>query len=89
VNRRIRAAVAATCSVLVAGAVAGPARSADRTAAGGTHQRQAQNILTDFGYRADVYGVKLVTNSVEATNLKDAHAQQLCTRTAGHVVERT
>ena len=39
--------------------------------------------LTTFGYRGDVYGVKLVTDSVEALDLKDAHAQQLCTRSAG------
>ncbi|WP_210650626.1 choice-of-anchor P family protein [Nocardioides sp. SYSU D00065] len=44
--------------------------------------------LTDFGYRGDVYGVKLVTDSVESLNLKDAHAQQLCTRAVGQVVER-
>ncbi len=44
--------------------------------------------LTDFGYRGDVYGVKLVTDSVEALDLKDAHAQQLCTRAVGQTVER-
>lgn len=44
--------------------------------------------LSDFGYRGDVYGVKLVTDSVEALDLKDAHAQQLCTRAVGQVVER-
>ena len=39
--------------------------------------------LTDFGYRADVYGVKLVTDNVEAFNVKDAHAQLRCTRAVG------
>lgn len=84
-SRSIRAAVAAaSCGVLLAGALAGPSY-----AEGQVDQRASQGALTDFGYRADVYGVKLVTNSVEALNLKDAHAQQLCTRTAGAVVERT
>ena len=39
--------------------------------------------LSNFGYRADVYGVKLVTDNVEAFNLKDAHAQLRCTRAIG------
>lgn len=46
------------------------------------------DALTDFGYRGDVYGVKLVTDSVEALDLKDAHAQQLCTRSVGKVSEQ-
>jgi hypothetical protein len=54
----------------------------------GPHARRVADRLTDFGYRGDVYGVKLVTDSVEALNLKDAHAQQLCTRSVGQVVER-
>ena len=58
------------------------------TAADGSVGRAAQaDRLSDFGYRGDVYGVKLVTDSVEALNLKDAHAQQLCTRAVGKVVE--
>jgi hypothetical protein len=62
--------------------------AAPATAADGSVGRAAQaDRLTDFGYRGDVYGVKLVTDSVEALNLKDAHAQQLCTRAVGKVVE--
>ncbi|MFM6852427.1 MAG: choice-of-anchor P family protein [Terrabacter sp.] len=62
--------------------------AAPATAADGSVGRAAQaDRLSDFGYRGDVYGVKLVTDSVEALNLKDAHAQQLCTRAVGKVVE--
>lgn len=43
--------------------------------------------LTNFGYRADVYAVKLVTDNVEAFNLKDAHAQLRCTRAIGQSAE--
>ena len=69
--------------VLTTGLVA-PAQTAERP-----ETRAARTgALTDFGYRGDVYGVKLVTDSVEALNLKDAHAQQLCTRAVGQVVER-
>ena len=69
--------------VLTTGLVA-PAQAAE-----GPETRAARTgALTDFGYRGDVYGVKLVTDSVEALNLKDAHAQQLCTRAVGQVVER-
>ena len=45
--------------------------------------------LTDFGFRADVYGVKLVTDNVEAFDVKDAHAQLRCTRAVGQSVEKT
>jgi hypothetical protein len=45
--------------------------------------------LTNFGYRADVYGVKLVTDNVEAFNLKDAHAQLRCTRALGQSAQET
>jgi hypothetical protein len=45
--------------------------------------------LTSFGFRSDVYGVKLVTDNVEAFDVKDAHAQLRCTRALGQSVERT
>lgn len=45
--------------------------------------------LTNFGYRADVYGVKLVTDNVEAFNLKDAHAQLRCTRAIGQSAQKS
>lgn len=45
--------------------------------------------LTDFGYRADVYGVKLVTDNVEAFDVKDAHAQLRCTRAVGQSAQES
>ncbi|MCW2737061.1 choice-of-anchor P family protein [Nocardioides sp.] len=83
ITRRLSSAIGAGLGiglVLSAGLTA-PAQAGERADA-----RTAG--LTDFGYRGDVYGVKLVTDSVEALNLKDAHAQQLCTRAVGQVVER-
>lgn len=82
-TRRLAAAVSIGLSAALAATsgLAMPAQAAERAEAG-----TAQ--LTDFGYRGDVYGVKLVTDSVEALNLKDAHAQQLCTRAVGQVIER-
>ncbi|WP_426245165.1 choice-of-anchor P family protein [Nocardioides sp. LHG3406-4] len=44
--------------------------------------------FTDLGFRADVYGAKLVTGGVEAFNVKDAHAQQRCTRRVNQTVTR-
>lgn len=82
-TRRISAAIGAGLSIGLAlsAGLAAPAQAGERADA-----RAAR--LSDFGYRGDVYGVKLVTDSVEALNLKDAHAQQLCTRAVGQVVER-
>jgi hypothetical protein len=86
-SRRLPAAISLglSAAVVLAAGLAAPAQAADRTDARTDARGSA---LTDFGYRGDVYGVKLVTDSVEALNLKDAHAQQLCTRAAGQVVER-
>ena len=84
-RRRAAAAVGAGLSiglVLATGATA-PVAAAEGTAA----KVSNTDRLSDFGYRGDVYGVKLVTDSVEALDLKDAHAQQLCTRAVGKVVE--
>jgi hypothetical protein len=85
-RRRLSVAISVGLS---AGLALGAGLAAPAQAAEGTHTRAARAAaLTDFGYRGDVYGVKLVTDSVEALNLKDAHAQQLCTRAVGQVVER-
>jgi len=70
-------------SLVLSGGTA-PAGASD----GADNRRASADALTAYGYRGDVYGVKLVTDSVEALNLKDAHAQQLCTRAAGKVVEQ-
>lgn len=83
ITRRLAPAFGAALSIglVLSAGLAVPVRADERAEA-----RSAR--LTDFGYRGDVYGVKLVTDSVEALNLKDAHAQQLCTRAVGQVVER-
>ena len=85
-----RRSAAATSLVLAAGLAltTGACTLAAPAQAAGATQARADGRLTDFGYRGDVYGVKLVTDSVEALNLKDAHAQQLCTRAVGQVVEQ-
>ncbi len=86
IGHRLTAAIAVGLSggLVLAAGLAAPAQAQE-----GTGARTAREAgLTDFGYRGDVYGVKLVTDSVEALNLKDAHAQQLCTRAVGQVVER-
>lgn len=86
ISRRLSAAVGGGLCVglVLTAALATPVQATDRSEA----RAAARAGLTDFGYRGDVYGVKLVTDSVEALNLKDAHAQQLCTRAVGQVVER-
>jgi hypothetical protein len=84
-QRRLVAAV----SLGLSAALALSTGAAPAQAGGSTDARAAKaDQLTGFGYRGDVYGVKLVTDSVEALDLKDAHAQQLCTRAAGRVVEQ-
>ena len=86
--RTTRRRTAAATSVVLAAGLALTATLAAPAQAAGTTQARADDRLTDFGYRGDVYGVKLVTDSVEALNLKDAHAQQLCTRSVGKVAEQ-
>ena len=78
---RTTAAIAIAGSLVLAGALSAPAQAID-------DQRRSSAQLTDFGYRGDVYGVKLVTDNVEAFNLKDAHAQLRCTRAIGQFVEQ-
>ena len=87
VQRRLTAAVAigVGAALSLATGIAPAQAAGDST----TSARAARaDSLTNFGYRGDVYGVKLVTDSVEALNLQDAHAQQLCTRSVGKVAEQ-
>jgi hypothetical protein len=58
-------------------------------ASASTGNERSAPTLTNFGYRADVYGVKLVTDNVEAFNLKDAHAQLRCTRAIGQSAQKS
>jgi len=78
-------AAASAVGVTVAGGLA-PASAATGSATG---QERNAPTLTNFGYRADVYGVKLVTDNVEAFNLKDAHAQLRCTRAIGQSAQQS
>ncbi|NYE37706.1 hypothetical protein F4692_002839 [Nocardioides cavernae] len=87
-RRRLTTAVALTLGAALTTTVGlAPARAEAPGATTAARAAQA-DVLTDFGYRGDVYGVKLVTDSVEALDLKDAHAQQLCTRSVGKVSEQ-
>ncbi|SEC77449.1 hypothetical protein SAMN04489844_2962 [Nocardioides exalbidus] len=80
-------AIGLSAGIALTGGSGAAVQAATSERAGAHHAKAAQ--LSDFGFRGDVYGVKLATDSVEALNLKDAHAQQLCTRAVGQVVERT
>ncbi|GAA1938753.1 choice-of-anchor P family protein [Nocardioides hwasunensis] len=82
-RRSTAVGLALSTALALSAGLAAPAQAAGGSSA------QARAGLTNFGYRGDVYGVKLVTDSVEALDLKDAHAQQLCTRAVGQVVERS
>jgi hypothetical protein len=75
----------ATASALVGALAIAPATTPAASAA----KPHRGPELTDFGFRSDVYGVKLVTDNVEAFDVKDAHAQLRCTRALGQTVERT
>ena len=86
-SRRRRAAAAVGAGLSIGLVLASGATAPVAAAEGTTAKVSNPDRLSDFGYRGDVYGVKLVTDSVEALDLKDAHAQQLCTRAVGKVVE--
>lgn len=77
-NRNLRKAVAvsAVCAVALAGGVASNAAAVAKT---GQSAAKAGRI-TQFGYKANVFGTKVVVNGVELRNLKDALAVQKCTR---------
>ena len=78
-----RAAAATTlCAVGLAGALA-TVPTAD--AGPGSH-RAPHLVMTDLGYKATVYGTKVIVDGVEVRNAKEAFAQQRCTRMAGRRV---
>lgn len=87
-RRRITTAVALTLGLALTTAAGVAPAQAGQPGTLAVRAAAKADALTDFGYRGDVYGVKLVTDSVEALNLKDAHAQQLCTRSVGRVSEQ-
>jgi hypothetical protein len=90
-NTTLRRAVAAVsvCAAGLAGAlVSTPADAAH----GAAHPARpggrgaARPVPTDLGYKATVYGTKLLLDGVEVRNAKAAFAQQHCTRYAGREV---
>ncbi|GAB3258792.1 choice-of-anchor P family protein [Nocardioides dilutus] len=77
-NRNLRKAVAV--SAVFAAALAG-GLSSNAAAVAKTSQSAAKGgAITQFGYKANVFGTKVVVNGVELRNLKDALAVQKCTR---------
>jgi hypothetical protein len=78
VNRNLRKAIAvsAVCAAALAGGL-----SSNAAAVAKTSQSAAKGgAITQFGYKANVFGTKVVVNGVELRNLKDALAVQKCTR---------
>jgi len=78
VNRNLRKAIAvsAACAAALAGGVASNATAVAKT----SHTAAKAGGITEFGYKANVFGTKVVVNGVELRNLKDALAVQKCTR---------
>ena len=90
-NTSLRRAVATVtvCAAGLAGALAStPAADAARHT--DRHAKRAAGTLvkTDLGYKATVYGTKLLLDGVEVRNAKTAFAQQRCTRYAGREVTK-
>ncbi|MBJ7357427.1 choice-of-anchor P family protein [Nocardioides sp.] len=68
--------MSAACAAALAGGVASNAAA---VATPGQSAAKA-GAITKFGYKANVFGTKVVVNGVELRNLKDALAVQKCTR---------
>ena len=77
-NRNLRKAVAvsAVCAAALAGGLASHASAVAKPG----HSAAKAGGITKFGYKANVFGTKVVVNGVELRNLKDALAVQKCTR---------
>lgn len=92
VNTSLRRAVATVtvCAAGLAGAlVTHPAADAARQPSR-AHAASSGPALkkTDLGYKATVYGTKVLLDGVEVRNAKTAFAQQRCTRYVGREVTR-
>lgn len=75
-NLRKAVAVSAACTAVLAGGVASHAPAVAKPG----HSAAKAGGITQFGYKANVFGTKVVVNGVELRNLKDALAVQKCTR---------
>lgn len=83
-------AITAVCAAGLSGAlvtntsaVAGRADAPHSTKAVAPHKAGTGLVKTPFGYKADVFGTKLLVDGVEVKTLKDGYAQQRCTAMAG------
>ena len=70
------------CAAGLAGALVTP-NAADAIQATGKAARSDRPVKTNLGYKATVYGTKVIVDGVEMRNSKEAFAQQACTRYAG------
>jgi hypothetical protein len=87
-------AITAVCAAGLSGAlvtntsaVAGSAPAHQATKATTKH-KGAPLAKTPFGYKADVFGTKLLVDGVEVKTLKDGYAQQRCTAQAGRTAQK-
>lgn len=86
-------AITAVCAAGLSGAlvtnttaVAGVASV--HTAKSTTAHRGKAPARSPFGYKADVFGTKLLVDGVEVKTLKDGYAQQRCTAVAGRTAAK-
>lgn len=82
--RRAVAAAAGSAALLGAIVATGPADAGTT----GTAEAPARLSRTDFGFKGDVFGTKLLLENVEQRSVKDAYAQQRCTRYTGRSVTK-
>ncbi|HEU5038994.1 MAG TPA: choice-of-anchor P family protein [Nocardioides sp.] len=82
-------AIVSVCTAGLAGALA-TVPAADAAHHPGRHAEHGASapVKTDLGYKATVYGTKLLLDGVEVRNAKTAFAQQRCTRYAGREVTK-
>jgi hypothetical protein len=78
VKKSLKKAVAVS-AVFAAAVAGGVAANAPAVATQG-HSAAKAGGITQFGYKANVFGTKVVVNGIELRNLKDALAVQKCTR---------
>ena len=78
-NKSLKKAIAVS-AVFAAALAGGVASNATAVAKQGHPTAAKSGGITKFGYKANVFGTKVVVNGIELRNLKDALAVQKCTR---------
>lgn len=81
-NKSLNRVMAAT-TALAAGLVGTLVMSPSATAEQASGSARSTPVHTNFGFKGDVYGSKLLVDGVEVRTVKDAYAQQRCTTIAG------